>query len=382
MRWAAGVVGGLVAATTAMGQTSLPAADVPPLGLPTTVEYVGLPNGANVSRPLQTVVLPAESTTIPKPLPNTPAEQTLEESAGPLGKSWGVYEYLLWWPKASPGSPGSAFAAGSLDPSPLSGGRFTLGSAVDDLETVGLEATYLFTGTRTASAPGGFAPPGPASDPLTGDASLTNRITGWEVNGVMNLAAGPDLRVNALAGYRYFMANEGLRLDRVGRIPGMDDQPGSMLAAADQFDAHNRFHGGQLGLHADYNRGVVFVETVGKVAFGQATNVVAVSGQSVIVTPGYPVPVVRVSSSGVLGGPSYPMRCVHSGFAVLPEATVKLGCRLRDRSRVYLGYNLQYLSEAVRAAEQIGSELNRPGPRLELSDFWVQGLLFGLEHRY
>ena len=361
MRWRAGIIGWLAASGLAVGQ---PPADVPPLGLPTAVEAVGLPNGATVSRPLQSVVLEPEPAA-PQPLPNALEATTPEATAGPLGRSWAVYEYLLWWPKASPGVGGDA-----LDPSPLSGGRFTLGGSADDLDTVGTEVTYLFTGSRTATATAVRYADGLPVERLT--TSLTNRLSGWEINGLANLHHGPALRVHGLAGYRYFMANEGLRLNQATWLPD------AMVGAADQIDAHNRFHGGQLGLFTDYARGAVFLEAVGKVALGQATNVVRASGQSVSVAPGYPVPAVRVTQTGVLGGPSYPVRCVHSGFAVLPEATVKLGCRLRDRSRVYLGYNFLYLSEAVRPGDQLVPDRTT----MAVSDFWVQGLLFGLEHRY
>jgi hypothetical protein len=358
MRWQAGIVGWLATTGLAVGQ---PPADVPPLGLPTAVEVIGLPNGADVSRPLQTVLPSADP---PLPLPTAVEAPAPECVYGPLGRSWSVYEYLLWWPKASPAVGGDA-----LDPSPLSGGRFTLGGSADDSDTVGTEVTYLFTGSRTATTTSArFADGRPVERSTT---SLTNRLTGWEINGMANLVAGPDLRVHGLVGYRYFMANEGLRLDR------MTWRPDEMVGAADQIDAHNRFHGGQLGLFGDYSRGAVFLEAVGKVALGQATNVARASGQSVGVSPGYPVPGVRVTQDGVLGRAAYPVRVVHSGFAVLPEATVKLGCRMRDRSRVYLGYNFLYLSEAARAGDQVETPT-----AVDRSDFWVQGLLFGLEHRY
>ena len=47
------------------------------------------------------------------------------------------------------------------------------------------------------------------------------------------------------------MVNEGLRVEQTTlrfRLP--DGNPQVLTRSADQFDAHNRFHGGQLGLHA------------------------------------------------------------------------------------------------------------------------------------
>ena len=94
---------------------------------------------------------------------------------------------------------------------------------------------------------------------------------------------------------------------------------------SDQFDAHNRFHGGQLGLTADLTHGPVFVEATGKVALGQAVMVVRASGQTVAASPGFPVPAVLAFPGGVLAQPTNSGRFLQTAFAVLPEAVVKVG---------------------------------------------------------
>ena len=87
-----------------------------------------------------------------------------------------------------------------------------------------------------------------------------------------------------------------------------------------------------------------------------------------------------------------------SKFAVVPEVGANLGYQLTSHMKVFVGYNFIYLSEAVRAADQVdlvvdesqvpllgrGGSLvaDRPAPVLARSDFWVQGLMFGLEVRY
>ena len=76
-------------------------------------------------------------------------------------------------------------------------------------------------------------------------------------------------------------------------------------AAADQFDAHNRFNGGQLGLHADITRGVVFCELTAKIAFGQTYEVVKDSGATLFQPYGIPGPVTRAyGGSGLYVQPS------------------------------------------------------------------------------
>jgi hypothetical protein len=418
--------------------------ELPPLGLPVAAEADPFPPGTPVSRPLQPVqfVEPPPPPVTAARLP-TEAEMIHVEEVRPLGRVWETFEYLVWWPKGQPlpplvtagrgltppvvGGPSTVLLVGGapIDTPDVSGARFTFGYAVNEAETVGLALTYLFLGTRTSSASvadngstrGQFVAR-PIVNAVTGEpdvipvavpgafaglveADTATRVTGWEITGVANLYAGPQLRLNALAGYRYFMVNEGLRVEQTNLFPPVPGQTRPVLTSvADQFDAHNRFHGGQLGLTADLTRGPVFVEATGKVALGESITVVRVSGQSVAVPVGFPLQPPQFFTGGVLGQPSNSGRFVKSVFAVLPEAVVKVGYRFRDRSRFYVGYNFLYLSEAVRPGDQVDTTVDpsqvpllgrasagdvmaaRPAPVLARSDFWVQGLIFGLEYRY
>jgi hypothetical protein len=406
-----------------------------------------LPPGTPVSQPLRPVhyVEPPPPVVKENTAARWPSESELVhiEEVRPLGRAWETLEYLVWWPKGHPlpplvtsgrglappvvGGPNTVLLVGGapIDTPDVSGARFTFGYALNEAETIGLAVTYLFLGSRTTSA--AIADSGsargrfvgrPIVNAVTGEpdvipvavpgafaglveADTTTRVTGWEITGIANLYAGPQLRLNALAGYRYFMVNEGLRVEQTNVFPPAPGQELPVLtSAADQFDAHNRFHGGQLGLTADLTRGPVFVEATGKVALGESITVVRVSGQSVAVPLGLPLQPPQFFNGGVLGQPSNSGRSVRSVFAVLPEAVVKVGYRFRDRSRFYVGYNFLYLSEAVRPGDQVdmtvdpsqvpllgrtpagGAVAARPAPVLDCSDFWVQGLIFGLEYRY
>ncbi len=446
-RWRTAFAAWLASAGLVAGQTPTRAVqDVPPLSLPVVGESTGLPNGTAVSRPLQSVSLP-EPTPLSKPGPADPPPSIVEASdltpcsrCRPLGNSWYTIEYLVWWPKGQPlpplvtanrtmtppalGSPTTSILIGGsrADSPDISGGRFTFGWALNEEETTGIELTYFFLGSRTlteAVAESGLGRPRfvgrPVVDPNSGletvvpvavpgrqigsvIASTTTRVSGWEVTGVGNLLATQAVRINALAGYRYLMVNEGLRIEQYAFHPaGMLGAAPVLASAADQFDADNRFHGGQLGLHADITRGGLFAELTGKIGLGQAVQVVRVSGQSASVSPGFPFPGVTSEPYGVLGQPSNLGRMTRSVFAVLPEASVKVGCRFRDHTRLYVGYNFLYLSDTVRPGDQVDRTVDpvsvplgpgpiplgdRPGPILIRSDFWVQGLLFGLECRY
>jgi hypothetical protein len=399
--------------------------------------------GKDVSQPLQPV-----GQEVPEPTkPQTISEVVLpevkciprERFRGPLGPSWEDYELLFWWPMRQPvpplvygtrsglppvpGARGTSLLTGgsALDSEPSAGGRFTFGQSINAAETLGLEATYMFLGTRsfyrrTSNFVGSpiqsfglpytnaitgaseILPLGQAGESFSALAvSTAVRVQGWEVNSVANVLDEKCMKLNFLFGWRYFQVHEGLRIEqtqlRYAPTPGVTQ-------SADQFDGHNRFNGGQLGLHADMRRGIVFCELTGKIAFGQTYEVVKTEGANQLLTAATGFPMFQnFGGSGIYVQPSNFGRTANGAFAVLPEGTIKLGFRIGDAGRLYVGYSFIYLSDAVRPGDQIDRTLNpaqvplvsgtlpvfnadRPARLFNRSDFWVQGLIIGLETRY
>jgi hypothetical protein len=215
-------------------------------------------------------------------------------------------------------------------------------------------------------------------------------VQGAEANLVTNLVDAKDRRLNAIVGYRFLQVHEGVTVEQL-RATGTGFGP-----IYDQFDGHNRFHGAQLGLHADLSRGVVFCELTGKVALGRTFEVVKIEGATSLAALG--------TSEGSLPGgvfalPSNMGRMTRGEFAVVPEGIFKVGLKLSDLGRFYVGYNFLYLSEAARPGDQIDRTINpaqipangpvtifggpdRPRAAIKSTDFWVQGLIVGLETRY
>jgi len=79
----------------------------------------------------------------------------------------------------------------------------------------------------------------------------------------------------------------------------------------------------------------------------------------------------------------------------MPELGVSLGYDLTCRLRATVGYTLIYWSNVARPGDQIDTELNasqfppgelvgapHPEFRFQTTDFWAQGLNFGLEYRF
>ncbi len=411
-----------------------------------TAEPAVLPGGTDVSRPLQPVVAPpAADQKVVAPAsepPPIPEEQERDPKPGNvLGKWWDNDEILIWWPKAvglpplvtatrlgGPpvyNRPDTLLLVGNraLDNQPSTGYRLTVGYSLNTADTVGFEGRYFFLGTRTLSAFAtdlgnlqyravglpfvnaltgaedvlSLARPGVSSGLVT--VSTTTRVQGAEANVIANLYAEKGVKLHAIAGYRFFQANEGLTIEESWlQYPG-PGRPKVLGAVADQFDGRNEFHGGQLGLMADLSRGMFYVEMTGKVAFGQNYEVVFINGKSHLLTAANPLPVGQTVAGGVYAQPSNIGRYTHGAFAVVPEGMFKVGFKLGDRGRFYVGYNFLYLSNAVRPGDQIdrtlnpaqipllggtGLPLDPQRPRLDLvrTDFWVQGIIIGFETRF
>jgi hypothetical protein len=105
------------------------------------------------------------------------------------------------------------------------------------------------------------------------------------------------------------------------------------------------------------------------------------------------------SLGGVFALPTNIGRTSHNVFAVVPEGIFKIGIKMGDSGRFFVGYNFIYLSDAVRPGDQVDRSINptqvaalnpagvlsgidRPRPLFNRSDFWAQGLMIGLETRY
>ena len=412
---------------------------------PAPLEEQFLPGGAPVSKPLQPVE-PEPGTTPPveEPVP-TIRPKDFDRQARPnkvLGDWWDADELLIWWPKAHPlpplitasrgpvpayGANTTTLLAGgrALDNQDIAGYRLTMGWSLNHEDTLGFEGRYFFLGTRTFSESATdlgddrFKSIGLSfRNALTGQedaltlarAGQTNalitaytstRVQGAEANVIGNLYASGGLKIHAIAGYRFLQANEGLRIESQWlQNPTRESNNFQTLGMiADQFDAHNEFHGGQVGLMVDAHRGLFYCEITGKTALGTNFEMVRIDGATHLITSGQPIPLLQSWHGGVYAQGTNIGRYTRSQFAVVPEGMFKVGLKLGERGRFYIGYNFLWISDAVRPGEQVDRTLNpmqipllsrgtpytgpdRPAPTLARSDFWTQGLLVGFEARF
>ena len=200
-------------------------------------------------------------------------------------------------------------------------------------------------------------------------------------------------RVDWIAGYRYLRLDDDLGIGEslVITDPGGVLAQGTMLEVFDSFETDNEFHGGELGLTGEFRRGRWGLRALAKVALGNNHEVVRINGGTVVTVP-------SVASASNVGGLLAQQTNIgtftQDEFAVLPEASLSLFYQVTCNVRATVGYNFLYLSHVLRPGDQIDFGLNptqfppgtltgpaRPALAFNDTDFWAQGLNFGIEVR-
>jgi hypothetical protein len=358
----------------------------------------------------------------------------------PFSRFWFRGEYLLWWlkgdhapPLVTTGNPALAGTEvvgalgnpdtvilnnGKLTPNPFSGGRFMGGFFLDECGCKAIEFGGFFLAPRSRDffvAPGAFpvvTRPFFAVNPelnmetvqqnnfpgrFAGSKAIHSpaQLWGLEANLLCQCCCGCDYTVYALAGPRYLNLREGLTITEnvVGLAGG--PAPGTHFNAFDSFTTQNQFYGGQVGLFGRWYRGRFSVDGTAKLALGVTHEEVTVNGNQTAILPNG---TVQHFVGGLLALSSNIGSRSQDRFSVVPEAGVRLGYAVTDWLRLLVGYNFLYWSSVVRPGEQIDRGLDvtripnftlpfpvtpvfppRPAPLINATDFWAQGLTFGVE---
>ncbi len=218
--------------------------------------------------------------------------------------------------------------------------------------------------------------------------------------------------VNGLVGFRYMDLKEDMSMYTTTTnnpnlpgsfilFPGGGFGPGSG-ATQDSFSTRNQFYGGNVGAEARATFGKFFVDVTGKVALGdthESLNVAgltAVSGTNALtgaaVSGYYP--------GGILALPTNSGHFTKDNFSVIPEVELKLGFLITENIRATVGYDFMYWSSVARPGDQInsavdprsipsagpiftpGAAFTGPVPLFKSTDFWAQGVTFGLEFAF
>jgi len=244
--------------------------------------------------------------------------------------------------------------------------------------------------------------------------SLTSRLQGVDINASYNVTASNTLHLGLIGGFRYLNLREDLAFPNVGVVTnaalatpifgGTVPFVGEVNDTVDQFSTRNDFYGGQFGVRADLLLGNFFVNVAAKLALGDVQESLTINGAIVTnATGGFTTPAAStVVPGGIFAQQTNIGHYLRDCFAVAPELNVKVGYQLANLARLSAGYDLLYLSSVARPGNQIDRAINTnqfvdytglplpafTGPSrpaflgLKGSDFWAQGITFGLEFSY
>lgn len=351
------------------------------------------------------------------------------------GRLWVRGEYLLWWTQGShlPAlvttsptgtTPDVAGVLGQLGTTILfgdetvntdadSGGRIRLGFWFEPCHCAGIEASYLGIGRETtsfyASSPDTPITARPYFDTLMGALSAmlvahpdflrgsisvdtTTELQAVEVLLRRNLFRRPCDRIDFLVGWRFARLDESLRVGQFSEwtAPQGLTPAGTTKSLFDLFDVENQFNGAELGIVYQERVGRWSLELLMKLSLGNTHSRVVIDGMTTTTDPDAGT---ATFTGGLLAQQTNIGRYEQNQFAVIPELGVTLGYDLTCRLRATFGYTFLYWSRVARPANQIDTSVSqlppedptgarRPAFAFTTSDFWAQGMNFGLEYRF
>jgi Putative beta barrel porin-7 (BBP7) len=251
----------------------------------------------------------------------------------------------------------------------------------------------------------GVAEPSALLGPFAGNIAISShsQLQGWELNVSSSQRINDRLTFVALAGFRALQLDEDLGIqENLAQIsPGVLTflaQPinvGDTLYTFDRFHTSNNFYGGQIGGRLEWQGNVITVSALGKVAFGVNQQVATIDGGSVWNSAAG----IATAPGGVLALPSNMGRYYRSSFSVVPEVGLNIAWKITPRITATAGYNFLYWTQVARPGAQIDANLNpaitptnqlygngqgsnRPAFNFQGSDYWAQGISFGLEFKF
>lgn len=345
--------------------------------------------------------------------------------------TWASFDALLWWgkgrtmpalvttspqgtPQASAGvlpAAGILFGNGTVGNGLAAGARADFGFWFDDCETIGLGAKiWGLGGDRQA-----MSVASPAGDPILAR-PFYNVVQGQQdaflvsypgiINGNMNvettsgmigaeaylrtsMMSGRGYDLDLIGGYHFVRLDDDLSVvsNSISVDPAGAVAVGTAIDVVDVFDAHNEFHGGEVGVVGEARRGCWTVTGLAKMSVGNMRQTMFIDG-STTVTP--PASAAVVSPGGLLAQPTNMGSYAQDKTAIIPEVGITLAYELRRWLRLSVGYNAIYLSRVAFSGDAIDTNVNPtqfggnpligppvPGFAFRDTDYWMHGLTLG-----
>ncbi len=373
--------------------------------------------------------------------PYAGAAPRFSRSGAPSGRIWTNVEWLVWatsgqhvpaaittsplgTPQGLAGvltTPGTAnlFPRDRANNEFRSGFRLTAGYWFDDSQMFGIEGDFFFLGNskkgRTVSSDAAGVPiiARPFENALTGLSASSlvaypgiifgtagvraeNSAIGGGVSVLYDLLASPCARLNVVLGYRFLGVSDEVSIEEDSTtlvpLPGIAFATRTQLL--DRFTTQNNFNGFVMGLNGERKFGFWYVGGKATLAIGGVQQIVTIDGRTVITQANGQS---NATFQGLYTQSSNIGRHTRNDFAVLPEIGLRFGVQLTESARIYVGYNWMYLSSVVRAGDQIDTRVNTgflppgntsalgpplPAFQFRTTDYWLQGVSFGMEVKF
>jgi hypothetical protein len=409
--------------------------EVPPPQKPTSPSDAPVPKAPTTAGP---AAVPTSPEIVYDVVPGYAAHSP--RPGAPSGRAWTNLEWLVWAtsgqhvPPAITTSPfgtpqnlaGALTTPGTINLFPTDrannefrgGFRANAGYWFDDARTLGIEGDFFFVqnskkGRTEASDANGFPIIArPFTDAVTGESSALlvafpggvrgvadvraeNFAIGGGFHFLYDLLGGPCGRLDAMLGFRYLGVFDEITFEQDSTSLVAGSTFGQRLQILDRFNAKTNFYGVVLGLSGERKVGFWFFGARGSLALGGVRQHLRIDGRTVITPPnGQPEATFRglYAQASNIGGNA------DTAFAVLPEIGLRFGVQLTESGRFYLGYNWMYLNNVIRAGDQIDTQVNTEfllppggtatGPQrpallnFKTTDYWLQGLCFGMEIKF
>jgi hypothetical protein len=228
-----------------------------------------------------------------------------------------------------------------------------------------------------------------------------SRLWGGETNLLFNLAADPAMRWDLVAGFRYLGQKDEFRSDQSSTVlkpgtvgfGGAPAPPPDIVSLRDFLQTTNAFYGAQLGVQGRLQRGDWSLELGARAGVGMNQEHLEATGRTLLTNS-------AGTTQYLFGGLFVPpnlSRADRSPIGYMSEVNVRIGYRITQRWIASMGYTFLFWGNIIRPEGQINPAIDprnvpsslsynpaAPVPpfTLQATNFWAQGLTFGLEYRY
>lgn len=235
-------------------------------------------------------------------------------------------------------------------------------------------------------------PTGPINGSIT--ATAPTKFSMFDLNARTHGYTVFSDRVDWLAGIRYADLKEGIVINDFTNSAAA----GISYTGEDRFETANKFYGAQVGFNAWTGLPYGFtLDVTGKLALGAVRQQVDISGFTIEQIGGV---VTRVLPGDVLTQTTNIGSYQRTQCAAMPEFMVKVGYQCSQHINISLGYDVVAITNVMRPGSAIDPRVNpNVSPLLTPSsanttqvpafdfngngtDFWAQGLTFGVSVYY